>query len=327
MTKSFTKLAMLGLTTTGLMPLGSVMADENLWIYAQGADTLPKGRLEFKVQDIIRAGKEGGDYTFHEIRPAVEYGLTDKLTVGAELLIFHHNYSVTNPDLQPYFDTQGGAGGSFSNLAIGGYEFEAKYNILSTYKDVFGLAAGVAYDHRDKYRLDGASINQDSLELMLFFQKNFLDDTLMFAFSPKMELEKRTSGEGADFVLEEEIAIDLAAGVTYRVAPNWYIGAEFRHQSDYLVPKVIGDDGGLVYDEPDLKPSDIDLFFPSFGSQFQNGNYLGPTVHYGGKEWWATVGALFQISGGGRDGSFNVDGRNFDEHEKVHIGVAVGFEF
>jgi opacity protein-like surface antigen len=327
MPNSIKKKVSAGLLASALVPAGAAVADENLWIYAQGADTLPQGKLEFKIQDIIRTGKEGGKYTFHEFRPAVEYGITDKLTVGAEILIFHHNYSVSNPDLQPYFDTQGGEGGSFNNLAIGGYEFEAKYNILSTYKDIFGLALGVAYDHRDKYRLDGASINQDSIEVMAFFQKNFLDDTLMFAFTPKLELEKRTSGDGADFVLEEEVAFDFAAGVSYRVAPKWYIGAEFRHQSDYLVPQVIGENGGLVYEEPHLDPSDIDLFFPSIGSQFQNGNYFGPTLHYGTQDWWFTAGALFQISGGGRDGSFNVGNRNFDEHEKVHIGLALGFEF
>ncbi|MBL4839061.1 MAG: hypothetical protein JKY34_15945, partial [Kordiimonadaceae bacterium] len=287
-----------------------------------------EGKIELKLQDIIRTGKEGGSYTFHEISPMIEYGITDKLTVGAKFRIFNHSYTITDPDLQPYFDTQGGEGGSYSNLAFAGYEFEAKYNILSTYKDTFGLSVGVAWDHRDRYRLDGAKINQDALELTLFFQKNFLDDTLILTFSPKVELEKRTSGHGADFVLEEEIALDISAGISYRIAPKWYLGLEYRHQSDYLVPQVIDPvSGGLVYDEPELTPSDIDLFFPSFGNQFQNGNYIGPTLHYGTEKWWATAGALFQFSGGGRDGSFNVGNRNFDEHEKVHIGLTFGFEF
>ena len=323
-----TALIAVAVLTTALAPVSSALADENLWVYAKGADTLPKGRVELKLQDIIRTGKEGGSYTFHDIRPAIEYGVTDKLTVGAEIAIFSHNYSITDPDLQPYFDTQGGAGGSYSKLVIGGYELEAKYNILSTYKDAFGFSVGIAWEHRDHYRLDGASINQDSLELMLFFQKNFLDDTLIFVFSPKMELEKRTSGHGADFVLEEEIALDISAGVSYRVAPNWYIGLEYRHQSDYLVPQVIDPTtGGLVYDEPNLKPSSTDLLFPTFGTQFQNGNYVGPTVHYGAQDWWMTAGILFQFSGGGRDGSFNVGNRNFDEHEKMHIGFTFGYEF
>jgi hypothetical protein len=306
----------------------SALADENLWIYARGADTRPGGTVELRFQDIIKRGKEGGDYVAHEFRPSIEYGISDRLTVGFELLLFYHNYSVTNPDLQPYFDTQGGAGGRFRNFSFGGYEFEGKYNFLSAYKDFMGLSLGVGWDHRDRYRLDGAPINQDALELTLYFQKNFLDDTLIFVASPTIELEKRTSGEGLDFVLEEEIGVEANVAFTYRFLPNWYAGLEFRHQSDYLVPQVIDPvTGGLVFDEPDLRPSDIDLFFPSFGSQFQNGNYIGPVIHYGGKDWWATAGVLVQFAGGGRDGSFNVGGRNFDEHEKFHIGLAVGLEF
>lgn len=310
-----------------VMTMSSAIADENLWVYTKGVDTLPNSKIEFKIQDIIRTGKVGGSYTFHEIKPAIEYGVTDKLTVGASLMVFHHNYRITDENLQPYFDTQGGEGGSYSELVIGGYEFEAKYNILSTYKDAIGFSVGAAWDHRDHYRLDGAEINQDSIELKLFFQKNFLDDTLMFAFSPQMELEKRTSGMDADFVLEEEVAFDLALGASYRIMPNWYVGLELRHQSDYLVPQVIGEDGGLVYDEPNLKPSETDIFFPTIGSQYQRGNYFGPTVHYGDKEWWFTTGALFQFAGGGRDGSYNDNGKNFDEHERAHIGMTLGLEF
>lgn len=302
-------------------------ADENLWVYATGSDTRPQGTWELKAQDIIKTGKEGGDYTAHEVRVGAEYGVTDRLTIGAEVLIFNQDYAVTDPDLQPYFDTQGGAGGSFNESNIGGYAFEFKYNILSPYKDTFGLSLGAELDHRDYYRLDGAPINQDATELVAYFQKNFFDDTLIFAVTPKMELEKRTSGDGADFVLEEEIAFDVAAGVSYRFAPGWFAGLEYRHQSDYLVPQVIGEDGGLVYDEPDLKPSNIDLFFPEIGDQFQKGNYFGPTLHYGAEKWWITGGALFQFSGGGRDGSFNRGGKNYDEHEKAHLSIAVGFNF
>lgn len=302
-------------------------AEENLWLYAKGTDTRPQGSVEIKIQDILRTGKVGGSYDFHEIRPSIEYGISDKLTVGAELLIFNHSYRITDPDLQPYYDTQGGAGGSFSDTSIGGYELELKYNFLSPYKDAFGFSMGLAWDHRDKYRLDGADINQDAIVVSAYFQKNFLDDTLVFAFNPKIELEKRTSGEGADFVLEEEIAIDVAIGVSYRFAPKWFGGLEFRHQSDYLSPLVIGEDGGLVEDDPSLDQSDIDLFFPSFGTQHQNGNYFGPTVHYATERWWATGAILFQVDGGGSEHAFVVNGKNYDEHEKRHIGLVFGYEF
>ncbi|MEM7359080.1 MAG: DUF6662 family protein [Pseudomonadota bacterium] len=312
----------------GITCLSTAQAEENLWMYAKGTDTRPQGSVEIKIQDILRDGKFAGDYSFHEIRPSIEYGITDKLTVGAELMIFRHDYSITNPDLQPYYDTQGGEGGRFKETAIGGYEFGLKYNFLSPYKDAFGFSMGLAWDHRDKYRLDGADINQDALEIYAYFQKNFLDDTLVFVFNPKMELERRTSGEGFDFVLEEEIALDVAAAVSYRFAPKWFIGAEYRHQSDYLSPLVIDPDtGGLVEDDPSLDQSDIDLLFPKFGTQHQNGNYFGPSIHYATERWWATASILLQVSGGGSENAFNANGKNYDEHEERHIGVTFGYEF
>ena len=329
MSMKLDSLKVAALTAMAASSFATASADENLWVYARGVDTRPQGSWELKLQDIIKTGKDGGDYTSHEIRAGAEYGVTDKLTVGAEVILFHHDYSVTNPDLQPYFDTQGGAGGSISEANFGGYEFEFKYNILSPYarEDGIGLSLGAGWEHRESYRLDGADIDQDTIVLYGYLQKNFLDDTLVFALTPKVELEKRTSGLGADFVLEEEIALDISAGVSYRFAPKWYAGLEYRHQSDYLVPLVIGEDGGLVYDEPELRPSDIDLFFPELGEQFQNGNYIGPTLHYGEEKWWVTAGALFQFDGGGRDGSFNVGNKNYDEHEDLHFSLAVGFNF
>lgn len=313
---------------TGFGMANTASAEENLWVYAKGTDTRPKGSTEVKLGVISRRGKGNGngDYTFNDIRPQIEYGLTDRLTIGAELMIFNHDYAITDPDLQPNFDTQGGAGGHFKDTQIGGYEFGFKYNLLSPYKDSFGLSVGAAWDHRDKYRLDGADIEQNSIEIMAFMQKNFLDDTLVFVFNPKMEFEHRTSGTGLDFVLEDEIAFDIAAGVSYRFAPKWFIGLEVRHQSDYLSPQVIDPNtGGLVYEDPTLDPSRLGIDF-KVGTQFQNGNYFGPTVHYATENWWATAGVLFQFSGG-TDLAFSENGKNWDEHEEAHVGLTFGYEF
>ena len=71
----------------------SVKADENLWMYTKGTDTRPKDSWEVKLSSISHLGKGVGDYAFHDIRPEVEYGITDKLTVYGEFMIFHHDYS------------------------------------------------------------------------------------------------------------------------------------------------------------------------------------------------------------------------------------------
>lgn len=295
----------------------AAIAEEGLWVYARGVDTLPGGETELKLKTVTRIGKNSGDYRFTDIRPEIEYGITNRLTVSGELMIFDHNYSVDDPELQPMFDTQGGAGSTFRDTQIGGYEVAIKYNLLSVYQNPIGVSLGLGYEHRDKYRLDGADIDQDSVVFMAFFQKNFLDDTLSVVFSPKVELERRTSPG----VLEEEIGLDWAAGISYRVAPNWFAGVEFRHQSDYLCPE---EDGVC---DPALQRSSWDFDNITVGSQHQNGNYFGPTVHYAQKEWWMTAGLLFQVFGGGSEFAYVKSGKNWDEHEKVHFGLSFGYEF
>lgn len=310
--------ALLGVTVLVLSLLSrTASADEYLWIYARGADTLPAGAWELKASDINRRDKDSGDYSFHDLRAEVEYGVTDRLTLFGEAIFFRHDYSVDDPDLNPMFETQGGAGGRFRDTQYAGFEFGAKYNVLSTYKDPLGLAFGFGYERRERYRLDGADIDQDSFTITAYLQKNFLDDTLVFALTPKVEFERRKSPG----VLEEEIALDVAAGVAYRVAPRFFVGLEFRHQSDYLNPQEDG-----VFN-PELQRSSFDLTDFRVGSQHQRGNYLGPTFHYATREWWATAGILWQVRGGGSPFSYSRNNRNFDEHEKVHIGLTVGFEF
>jgi hypothetical protein len=304
----------IGLIATAMLA-GAAHADEKLWVYTKGAETLPEGKTEAKLGVIRRVGKVDSDYVFNDIRAEVEYGVSNRLTVYGELIVFDHDYAATNPDLQPFYDTQGGEGGRFNKTQVGGFELGAKYNLLSPYKDAVGFALGAAWDHRRRYRLDGAGIRQNSIEITAYLQKNLLNNQLVLAFSPTIEYETRHSPG----ILEKEIALDFSTGISYRVAPNWYVGAEFRHQSDYLSPL----DTETGEHDPNLKPSKFPF---KFGSQYQNGNYLGPTVHYAAQEWWVTAGLLWQVSGGG-EFAFNRDGRNWDEHERRHFGLTVSREF
>lgn len=296
------------------------MAEENLWLYTKGTDTRPQGSYELKFTDIVRIGKDSGDYTFHDIRPEIEYGITDRLTIGAELMLFKHDYSVDDPDLNPMYETQGGAGQKFSDFQYAGYEIAMKYNILSPYKDPIGLSVGLGFEDRDKYRLDGADIDQQSYVATVLLQKNWIDNRLTFAFNGKTEFERRKS-EG---VLEEEIAFDMSAGISYRIFPKHFIGLEFRRQQDHLSPYNTVDD---QYDDPSLKPSEFDLTDWAIGSRHQYGQYIGPTYHYAEKDWWITTGLLFQINGGGSQHAYNKDGKNFDEHEEMHAGFIFGYNF
>ncbi len=299
---------------------GPAMAEENLWVYTKGTDTRPKGSFEFKLSDTIRVGKHSGDYEFHDIRPEIEYGVTDKLTIGAEILIFHHDYSVNDPDLQPVFDTQGGEGGRFKDTQYGGFEVALKYNIYSPYKDWAGLSLGLGYERREQYRLDGADISQNSYTGTVFFQKNWIDDKLTLAVNVKTEFERRKSPG----VLEEEISFDFSAGLAYRVAPKHFVGIEYRRQQDHLSP--FNTETG-EYDDPSLQPSEFDLTNFRVGTRHQYGEYIGPTYHFAEKNWWLTAGILFQVQGGGSEHAFVESSKNWDEHEQYHVGLIYGYEY
>jgi len=289
-------------------------ADENLWIYTRGVETRPQGSWELKLTDVMRVGKNSGDYMFNDFQPELEYGVTDRFTLGATLLIFDHNYS--NVEWAPMVDTQGGPGGSYDRTQIGGFRTFGKYMVLSPVVDPIGFGFAIAYDRRRAYRLDGAKIDQDTIIPSLFLQKNWLDDTLTLAFTGRTEFESRVSPG----VLEEEIAFDLGLGLAYRFAPRWTIGLETRWQTDFIVPEI----DGVV----DGRASNWDWNQFALGDQFQYGLYVGPSIHYAAEKWWTTFGAVAQVNGWSADGAAaSNQGRNWDEHERWHIGFIVGFEF
>jgi hypothetical protein len=306
------KLLLCLLAATTLTP---ALADENLWLYTRGVETRPEGSTEVKLQSIWRLGKNSGNYYFQDLRPEIEYGITDRFTLGAQVMLFHHVYD--NVEWAPYVDTQGGPGGSFNKAQVGGFQITGKYNVLNPFTNPIGMALGFSYDRRSAYRLDGAAIEQDSFIPRLFLQKNFLDDTLIWSMSGAWEFERRTSPG----VLEEEMAPDVAMGISYRIRPNLYIGLETRFQSDFLTPKEEG-----VPVEGRISNWDLGDF--RLGDQFQWGLYVGPSVHYSQKNWWLTVGALMQVKGWSRDGpAASNQGKNWDEHERLHIGFILGYEF
>ncbi|MFT6333027.1 MAG: hypothetical protein ACJAW3_001377 [Lentimonas sp.] len=316
--KNFKKsLLVVATVPTFLFAAGS-QAEENLWVYTKGTDTRPQGSFEFKLSDTIRIGKGSGDYVFHDIRPEIEYGITNNLTIGAEIMIFDHNFSL-NDDIQPMKETQDSNGGSVDQTKYGGYEISLKYNVLSPYKDFMGLSFGLGFEDRDVYRLDGASIDQKSYVGTIFTQKNWLDNKLTLAVNLKAELERRKSG--GDFVLEEEIALDLSAGISYRFIPRHFIGLEVRTQSDYLNPSEGGEKDAAH------SSSNWDLTDFSIGNRHQYAWYVGPTYHYAQQNWWVTGGILFQVAGGGSKNAFLENNKNYDEHEDVHVGLSYGYEF
>ena len=73
-------------------------ADEHLFGYVRGAETLPKGHADVYQFATLRTGKSSGDYYGWDFDTEAEYGITDKLQVG--LAIVQHYFDIQDvPEL------------------------------------------------------------------------------------------------------------------------------------------------------------------------------------------------------------------------------------
>jgi hypothetical protein len=312
-----------GIVSKGVIEDDESHPDENLWLYAKGTKVRDQGSWEFKLKEMARIGKDAGSYQFHDFRPEVEYGITDNLTLGTSLFLFHHDFrDIPWGPMNERGGPNAPALGDYTGTQLGGFEFNTKYNLLNPFEDGIGVSVGLSFEHRMAYRLDGARIDQDSLTPQIFIQKSLMDDRLQVAFHGKLEHEQRKSPG----ILEEEIAPDLALGVSYGVTDELWIGIETRWQTDALSPfnTVTG-----RYEDSN-SPSNWDLGDYTFGDQFQWGLYVGPTIHYNpaDKPWWVTAGVLVQVQGWSNEGfAASRGGKDWDEHEQVHAGITFGYEW
>jgi hypothetical protein len=94
-------------------------------------------------------------------------------------------------------------------------------------------------------------------------------------------------------------------GLSYRFVSNWSAGLEFWNHHEFA----------------DATLHEHSAYF------------IGPTIHYGGERWWATLGFLHQLPIGQ---AFSQDNKEFaahdgyifgDEHEKYYVRLRVGFNF
>ena len=94
----------------------------------------------------------------------------------------------------------------------------------------------------------------------------------------------------------KESVFELTAGAAYRITPNWSVGLEARHHSVFE---------GLAFDE-----------------HLGTGLFIGPNVHYGSSNWWATLSVMPQITGNPSDG-----GINRTEHQTIETRLVFGLNF
>ena len=108
-------------------------ADENLFGYNAGAETLPKGSGEVYVFNTLRSGKGQGSYNAVDTEIEGEYGVTDRITLSAaaSFLTIKSNGLLIDGYLPAAID---------KGPRFNGIEVKAKFNVLSPALDNFGLA-------------------------------------------------------------------------------------------------------------------------------------------------------------------------------------------
>ena len=145
-------------------------------------------------------------------------------------------------------------------------------------------------------RGDGERLDEIELETKLIVQKNFLDNRLIAAFNYTIEPEFEKE-PGSDW--ETNIVMEWAAGLSWKFAEHWWVGVESRLDTEF------GD--------ADLNHSE----FVTFSA--------GPTLHYAGDRFFATLAVLPQIWGW--PDKTGTGGLHLDDRERLEIRLKLGTEF
>lgn len=264
---------------TLILPTTPVQADENLWGYVYGSETLPVGATESYLWLTNRRGKADGDYSAYDYQIELEHGFTDRFQSSFYLTGSTHDHS----GVTGLSDTD--------RTTLDGAKVSFKYAFLSPYKDGIGFALYAEPGYSRTKRVSGESFKKHELELKALLQKNFLDDQLIAAYNLTWEFER----EEQSGVVESELEVVHSAGLSWRFAPAWYTGLELQHHSAY----------------------------PGFDTQEYAVWSAGPNIHYGGKQWWATLTWLPQISGRPDTKS----GLELDHNERQEIRLKLGYDF
>lgn len=312
--KSIALLAAIPLSVAAAFPAA---ADENLFGYVAGAETLPQGASEAYAWLTRRWDKGQGTYTAYDTELEYEYGVTSRFTASAALL----GQSI---------DTQGLVidaylpGAESYGLKPSGVELKAKYNFLSAAKDPVGLSAMFELHQSWLDPHSGRDKDTTSFDVSMQLQKFFLDDQLVavanagfegtYAKRAPLDAATQASADAAMQALtgdpaatfewptkpEMEIELTLGGGLSYRFAPNWNVGIETQYQTEFETE--VGQERWSVF--------------------------AGPTLHYGGKRWWATLTYFNQLAGG-REQYLNQSDDNLHliEKTKNELRLKLGYNF
>ncbi len=268
--------------------VSQLAAHEEPFGYLRGAQSEPKGEWEVTQWTTARIGKETGRYLGMDFATELEYGVSDRFQTALYLIGNYHQIRNATGSSDSFDDR--------NRFGISGTSLEMKYQLADPYRKWAGFAL---YFEPAYSTIDGVSgeRNQEvELELRLIGEKHFLDHRLIAAVNyilePAFEHEP-------GHPWETNISMEWAAGLSWKLSDHWRLGAECR-----LVTK---------FEDADLNQAEHLTF------------YAGPTLHYSGEKFFATLTVMPQLRGW--PNSRGTAGLHLDESEKIEIRFKLGTEF
>jgi hypothetical protein len=285
----------------------SAVASESQFSYVYTTDLLPKGSKEIEQWLTWRNHQLGGNFNLLEGRTAVEYGVADNYQVALYAIYdwmqaYHNGPGGATTPAEPFVYDQPGPDEHYTKTRFVGVAAEQILRVLSPYTDPVGLALYLEPVIGNRFI---------ELESKLILQKNFFDDTLTLAFNftwaPEFRLTPPEEGSGdTKDSWTEETDMNFNFAASYRFAPNWWAGFEFLNEQER---------DSLVFE-----------------NTINSGYYIGPNIHFGGKEYFVTATAVTQLPWASEHGATvpgaMAHGYVYDnDFEKYRVRVKAGFYF
>ncbi len=230
------------------------------WIYT--TDIHPKGQKEFEQWVELQQGQSRGAYSNLRLREEFEFGITDRYQTSIYLNSRYVNARQNGVDGTtggPDVDLPAGfdPAARYQKSRVESVSWENLYQVLNPLTDPIGFAIYLEPELGSRVR---------ELETKFLFQKNFLDDRVIWATNVNFVVDREKSVQGE---IEKATQFELLTGVSYRFRNNWAAGLEARNHREFL---------GY-----------------GFGSPEHSAWFLGPNIHYATKAWWLTAAWRTQL--------------------------------
>jgi hypothetical protein len=235
--------ALLALTTVAPRAL----ADDQPFLTLYTTDIDSQGEREFEQWLFWNTREVRTSYQDFLSQSELEYGITDDLQGS---LYLNYEWSRTRALLPPGPPDTDGA------LGVSG---ELIWRLLNVDFDPFGFAL---------YAEPSYAPQEHGIETKLLFQKNFLNDTLRFAFNTNFEDDWDRDRDG----WSKYSALEFDLGGSYNVTPDWSVGLEFDNERAF---------DGLV--------------LGGSGREYASAFFLGPTIQFVDAPLAVTLGGQVQL--------------------------------